>query len=254
MSEAMALERMTQMLAELEGYLTATRIPYLSRYTKSGKERTGTQQGDLDMVGIGPAPERHLLVAECKGYGGPEEYQNWMTVDLLCHLRYLTYNAASNIKSVTHVRWGPEFEARGNRPDEVWIVFPGSFFPRSNPKGWGLPSKEYNKVFVEAIIQVAQSSWDFRQERIRKEQEAELLTEAETFLGDRYDVRVRLLPVHRLLHDLFVEVPKDMVQRRKRYPDTAMEMLRWITRAVWSKVLDLGEIQAEIQRAPQKEK
>jgi hypothetical protein len=36
MSEAMALERMTQMLAELEGYLTAMRVPYLRRYAESG--------------------------------------------------------------------------------------------------------------------------------------------------------------------------------------------------------------------------
>ena len=34
----------------------------------------------------------------------------------------------------------------------------------------------------------------------------------------------------------------------ERYPDTAMEMLRWITRAVGHRALDLGEIQAEIQR------
>jgi hypothetical protein len=78
MSEAMALERMTQMLAELEGYLTATRVPYLAKQTKSGQDKTGMQHGDLDLVGIGPGPERRLLVAECKGYGSPEDYQNWL--------------------------------------------------------------------------------------------------------------------------------------------------------------------------------
>jgi len=62
---------------------------------------------------------------------------------------------------------------------------------------------------------------------------------------------VRLLPVHRLLRELFLGVPEDMLLRRKRYPDTAMEMLRWITRAVGHGALDLGEIQVEIQRVVQ---
>lgn len=253
MSEVMALERMTQMLAEFEGYLTGTRIPYLSRYDKSGKERTGDQRGDLDVVGIGPEPERRLLVAECKGYGSPEDYQNWTTTDLLCHLRYLVWSAAHNIASVTHVRWGPEFEARDNIPDEVWIVFPGSFFPRSNPSRWSIPGKQHNRYFVEAMIQVAQPCWDGQAAMNRSEQETLLLAEAERILGDKYKVRVQLLPVHRLLHRLFAEVPKDMIRRRKRYSDTAMEMLRWITRAVWHDALDLSEIQMEIQKSIQEE-
>jgi len=45
MSEAMALERMTQMLAEIEGYLTATRVPYLAKYDRSGNKKKG--QGTL---------------------------------------------------------------------------------------------------------------------------------------------------------------------------------------------------------------
>lgn len=80
MSEAMALERMIQMLATFEGYLTDTRVPYLAKYEKrSGFEKTGTQHGDLDLVGVGL--DRRLLVAECKGYGSPESYQSWFSVN-----------------------------------------------------------------------------------------------------------------------------------------------------------------------------
>jgi hypothetical protein len=248
MSEAMALERMTQMLAELEGYLTATRLPYLPRYTKSGKEKTGAQHGDLDLVGIGPEPERRLLVAECKGYGSPEDYPSWLTSDYLWHLHDLVYNASSNIQSVAHVRWESEFEAGGHRPDEAWIVFPGSFFPRSNPARWRLPKGELCRQIVEDMIEAARPVWRSRGDGKQRQHEVTLLAKAEELLGEINQVRVRLLPVHRLLRELFLRVPEDMLRRRKRYPDTAMEMLRWITRAVGRQVLDLGEIQAEIRR------
>ncbi|MBI1878827.1 MAG: hypothetical protein HYR94_11515 [Chloroflexi bacterium] len=244
MSEAMALERMTQILAELEGYLTATRIPYLSLYDSSGSERAGLQHGDLDLVGLGPNGQ--LLVAECKGYGSPEDYPSWLTVDKLWFLQDLVWSASNNIQRVNHVRWGPEFEARNSKPDEVWIVFSGSFFPHSDPKRLKVNDPEY-KPFIKEMSKVAQPIWDSREEDEKQTIcEIDLLARAEEFLGKKYDVQVRLYPIHRLIHELFIKITKDMVTRRKRYPDTAMEMLRWITRAVWSGDLDLTQIQEEI--------
>jgi hypothetical protein len=243
MSEAMALERMTQILAELRGYLTATRVPYLAHYEKSGAEKTGTQQGDLDLVGMGPPPDRRLLVAECKGFGGPESYENWLTASYLPYLQYLVWNVSKNIQAVSHVRWGPEFQAKNNRPDEVWIIFSGFFVPASNPARWSLPDKPNNKPFVEKMREFAQSAWNSRDDEKKDEQEGYLLSTAEEFLGKRYDIRVQLYPIHRLLYELFQEVPKDMTRRRKRYADTAMEMLRWISRTVRSGNLDLARIQ-----------
>jgi hypothetical protein len=246
MSEAMALERMTQMLAELEGYLTATRVPYLAKHTKSGEEKTGAQHGDLDLVGIGLEPERRLLVAECKGYGSPEDYPNWLAPDYLWHLQDLIHKASGNIQAVAHVRWEPEFKARGHRPDEVWIVFPGSFVPRSNPARWRVFKSEPHGRLVKQMMEAAQPVWKSRGEGQQSHAETTLLARAEEVMAEINQVSVRLLPVHRLLRELFLKVPQDMLRRRKRYPDTAMEMLRWITRAVGHGVLDLGEIQMEI--------
>jgi hypothetical protein len=171
----------------------------------------------------------------------------------LWHLQDLVYNASNNIQRVAHVRWGPEFEARGRRPDEVWVVFPGSFFPRSDPGRWRVPRREGYRQFVEEMLQAAQPFWSSKGDGKPHQYETALLVTAEEVLGEINQVRVRLLPVHRLLHELFLRVPEDMLRRRKRYPDTAMEMLRWIARAVGHGVLDLGEIQMEIRGILQKE-
>jgi hypothetical protein len=247
MSEAMALERMTQMLAELEGYLTATRVPYLAKYTNSGEEKTGAQHGDLDLVGIGPEPECRLLVAECKGYGSPEDYPNWLAPDYLWHLQDLIHKASSNIQSIAHVRWEAEFKARDHRPDEVWIVFPGFFVPRSNPARWRVFKSEPHGRLVKQMMEAAQPVWKSKGKRQQSQAETTLLARAEEVLAEINQVSVCLLPVHRLLRELFLKVPQDMLRRRKRYPDTAMEMLRWTARAVGHGFLDLEEIQSEIQ-------
>lgn len=96
------------------------------------------------------------------------------------------------------------------------------------------------------MSKAAQPIWNSWKKEKQMEYEEDLLVRAEKFLGETYDVQVRLLPVHQLLHELFIKVAKDMIIRRKRYPDTAMEMLRWTTRAVRSGVLDLTKIQEEI--------
>jgi hypothetical protein len=185
MSEAMALERMTQILAELEGYLTATRVPFLSWYDSYGYERSGLQHGDLDLVGLGP--EGQLLVAECKGFGSPEEYPSWFTVDKLWFLQDLVWNASSNIQSVNHVWWRFEFEQRKNKPNEVWIVFSGSFFPRSDPRQVKVSDANY-KPFMKEMSKAAQPIWDLWEDERQTEYEITLLTKAEDFLGKKYEV------------------------------------------------------------------
>jgi hypothetical protein len=96
------------------------------------------------------------------------------------------------------------------------------------------------------MMEAAQPVWKSRGDGQRSESEATLLARAEEVLAEINQVSVRLLPVHRLLRELFLRVPKDMLIRRKRYPDTAMEMLRWIARAVGHGALDLEEIQNDL--------
>jgi hypothetical protein len=184
------------------------------------------------------------LVVSCRRYRGRTRLKS-----LLRTLNFeFSDTLSGNIQSVAHVRWEAEFKARGHRPDEVWIVFPGSFVPRSNPARWRVFKSEPHGRLVKQMMEAAQSVWKARGDGQQSQAETTLLARAEEVLAEINQVSVRLLPVHRLLRELFLKVPEDMLRRRKRYPDTAMEMLRWITRAVGHGVLDLGEIQMEIQQ------
>lgn len=254
MSEAMALERMTQSLADLEGFLTEVRVPYLRKLDRSGRLKQGEQRGDLDVVGLGPGEEGALLVAECKGHGGPAGYGRWLVPSYMPYIDGLVWAAAKNVGSVSHARWGPEFARRQNKPTSVWVVFSGTFLPGINPEKWRAKGNEDNRWFVDAMRGPASRVWKSWEQDRERAYEEELLGHAERELGAAYGVCVRLLPVHRLLRSLFIGIAKDMHVRRKRYPDTALEMLRWTARTVQCGALDLVEIQESLSRiAPQDE-
>ncbi len=238
MSEAMALERITQIRAELDGYLTQTRVPYTAKRMRTGDAKNGKQQGDLDLIGLGPREE--LLVAECKGYGTTEEYQNWCTQGRITELAKLIDNCATNIKEVSHSRWDPEFRTHHYRPTDIWIVFPGRLFPKRNPKKWRLQGPFDG--LLEPIRDDLAHAWQTTEDT--EELERKVLQTFEQQFSTLYSgIRVRLLPVHRLLEEVFQKVPDDMCTRRKRYPDTALELIRWMVRIVWSESLNLSSIQ-----------
>jgi len=102
MSEAMALEQMACALAEMEGYLTASRVPVLGKRDRWGADKDGSQLGDLDVVGVGPGEQGRLLVVECKGYGGPDDYDNWLKPLRLDEIAYLVDGAVTNLAYVAH--------------------------------------------------------------------------------------------------------------------------------------------------------
>jgi len=254
MSEAMALERMAQILAELEeeNYHTSTRVPYLAKKTSSGKKKSGKQAGDLDVVGIGVAKadiNRKLLVVECKGYGGPEDYQNWLAPRNLESLIELVQGPSENIKEILDTRWDNEFQKRQYKPDEIWIVFPGYFFPRSDPS-----KRSTSKLFDKNMKNIASDLYNEEKKQITENKrdyrirgEIRLLNAAEENLGQIFNVKVKLFPIHILLQRIFILIKGDMTRRRKRYPDTAMEMIRWIVRTVNHDWLDLKNLEKEIK-------
>ena len=246
MSEAMGLERMTELLAQFRGYLTETRVPVLGKTTRSGGEKTDLSQGDVDVVGLGPGSDGHLLVAECKGYGGPEAYPTWLLPKKLAEIEDMVSSAAENIASMSHPRWGPEYARRTGRPDVVWVVIPGSFAPGSDPARWR--QVDGYEEFVAAMSGPAQRVWAGWDQKTWRSEEGKLLSAAEAFLAARYRLaEVRLFPVHVLIEELAESVAADMVVRRKRYADPAVEMLRWMVRTTRAECLDLGALQARLR-------
>lgn len=248
MSEPMGLEHLTELLAQLKGYHTSTRVPFVARLTKAGEKKEDNAQGDLDVVGLGPEKDLHdgrrrLLVAECKGYGSPESYPCWLVPRFLCHIEDMVWGAARNVASVSDERWKSEFESRGSKPTDCWVVFPGHFMPSKNrPKGWGKVHEAYHE-FIKPMRVEAERVWEERSDASAREAEAGLLAQAEALLSSEYGVRVRLLPVHVLIEELITAVSSDMLSRRKRYPSPAAELLRWTIRATRNGVLDLGKIE-----------
>jgi hypothetical protein len=234
---------MVENLAKTEGYFaTSTDVPYLRKIDKNGNDKQGKQAGDLDVVGLNL--EEKLLVIECKAYGGPEEYDNWFKNSRIKTIIELVENAVNNIDKVLDPQWDSVFEKFDHKPYEVWIVFPGSFFPKSKKYSHEL---EHNIIVNDGLKSINQKYWKDVVNTTSQEIEKELLNIAEENLRAHYKVQVRLLPIHMLISNLFSSISKDMTIRRVRYSDTSSEMIRWIVRTVKSGCLNLDDIQENIK-------
>lgn len=229
MSEAMATERIVALYAQLTGYLTEVRVPVLGRKKTDGGKKTGTQLGDLDVVGLSARGE--LLVAECKAYGGPESYENWLKPGRLRELNFLAWSSFQNIAEVRHPRWGPEFDARKNVPDELWLVFSGRFVALQSPASWQIKDDWHKNLLSGARSSIA-SMWDRRRDLSQRALETACLEAVSHVFSEEWKRRVKLMPVHRLIEALVQAVAADMKVRRKRYADTSLEMIRMLVRSV----------------------
>lgn len=58
---------------------------------------------------------------------------------------------------------------------------------------------------------------------------------------------VEILPIHEMIEQLFLMIKEDKNNRRKRYPDTALEMLRWLLRSMENKALNLKELEKKLE-------
>ena len=117
---------------------------------------------------------------------------------------------------------------------------------KSNPARWRVGKKYWGPFILELAGEIA-GLWKGQKRTDFRELEPKMLEAAEHLLSRDNACKVRLWPVHLLLRQLFLELPVDMRLRRKRYPDTSMEMLRWVHRAVQAGALDLVAIQSEYQ-------
>lgn len=234
MSEPMALEKMTETRAQLLGYLTSTRVPYIAIHDKKGKLKTGNQPGDLDLVGVNK--DGKLLIAECKGYGTGEDYQNWLTISSIQFFEQTIQNCIKNIKTISDSIWEHKFKKKGHKTDCLWIIFPGYFYPTSNPSRFYRKDRNLSPLESE-LKKKSEIIWETKDASQRKNDEIELLKIASVHFSKQFNTEIELIPIHQLIISLIPSIRADMEIRRKRYPDTSMEMIRWLVRAVQSKAI-----------------
>lgn len=174
----MAIERIAEELAKLEGYLTVTRVPY----------STGESNSDLDVVGFRPYENRVLLI-ECKAWGKPEEYKDRGTERRIAKVVAI---GSDLIQGWQKFVAGPTNYWHFKKGDlaEIRIIVPGHIEQK--------PRDE----LVRRLRQVVPAG-----------------------------VEVSVIMIHEMLLKVFEVVKTDMKVRRKRYPDSAFEMARWLIRS-----------------------
>jgi len=223
MTEAMAIEKLAEEYARSCGYLTENRIPC--------KYKNKSNPGDIDVL---CTKDSQLVAIEVKGYLSPEDYCNWCTTDYLHGMYDIVEKLTTQIETIRSERWQSLFHTK-KRFDEVWIVASGFFSPTLELR----ESKHdtVNPCIYELNNLLVQSN--------KPAKENDYIKIIEKHLSGQ-NTRVKVIPIHTLIERLILFVKKDMVSRRTRYPDTALEAFRWIIRAVEHNRLNLCKLQEEL--------
>lgn len=179
MSEVMALESLVEQLLSFEGYWTKMRVPF--------KKPSGANS-DLDVLGIKRGGR--VVVAECKGWGSPEDYWNFDAPSRRKYLDELCREARDNFKHFLRSQQAKRLEI--DHIDEFYLVLPGRVGQEENREALSARLKQKHRLPVSVF---------------------------------------RLLCVHEVIRKLQDHVSKNMNERRKRYADTSLEMIRWVLRS-----------------------
>ena len=113
----MAIESLAEEYAKFAGYLTETRVPFMT------KKRRGSKHGgnsDIDVLGYNPKSKKTLII-EVKAWGGPNDYPKYTRKDYGFFNEYMQdmHDSWEQFKSSLTNHWG------FRKLDEVWFVFPG---------------------------------------------------------------------------------------------------------------------------------
>lgn len=76
-------------------------------------------------------------------------------------------------------------------------------------------------------------------------------TDLEIILKKKLRKRFRIMPIHELIQETIRRVEADKTQRGARYPDTALEMIRWMSRAFNEGRLGLTDIGLALRKKTQ---
>jgi len=242
MSEAMAIEKLAQSLLELEDYFTETRVPYLPRYNQKGNIKDEAALGDIDVIGFSSI-ENKLIAIEAKAYGSVENYENWCKPYRIIDIYWIGQNLTTNIREIKIKKWNDKFKQK-KKFDEIWIVIPGPFkqmqIAKKYSKKW--EGTEFANKFGEKMNK-------YFLDKKYKYDENDYLQLINKELTSEFKVSIKVIPIHLLIETLMLKIQQDMKQRRKRYSDTALEMFRWLIRAIEHDALDLSKIQDKIKRS-----
>lgn len=279
MSEPMAMETLVSSLAELEGYLTAIRVPYFPEQPKRDDDgkilQTKGHPGDLDVVGVKLNKDgkvENLLVAEVKAYSPANDYLHEFGAGL--EWLYLVWRLCTNIIWVADERFEGEFGRRSRVPDTIWIVSTLQFHgqeqgmsghqmrrpwaPFKWAKGDELRYKALIAEFTREKLQkyledtattvstVLEKSRDADLNKLDEEGEllnalANVIT---TFLMTNAGIAgftLKLLPAHVMMRDLIIKVRAQADVQGKRFANPALEMIKWLSRMESAKCIDVQD-------------
>jgi hypothetical protein len=187
MTEIMAIEKIAEEHAKLEGFLTITRVPY----------KKVKNYGDLDILAYSPE-DGFLMLIDVKARGKVERYTN------------------------ANTEKGREYIER--RISGLMTYWPK--FVSGNTNRWKFKKLDKIRLIVDGPFDA-------------KHQFQEDLTK-------KFEVPVELLPIHELFEQIILRVNVDMRVRRKRYPDTALEFIRWLIKCVNAKKLSLKDLENQL--------
>lgn len=221
MSEGMALEKLAEEHARLQGYLTLVRVPFKPPKRRGTKHRGNT---DFDVLGYSPKSHKVLLV-EVKGYGSPHQYPDWSYFrDRRDPLTSTSVNgfvtgAVKKWQAFTRDRAANSWGFRRGDLGEVRVIIPGY---------WKQDRQRFEDYLDSLVLKKCHQR----------------------------GIRVSVWPVHELILDILRMVKDDKLVRRVRYADTALEAFRWITRrpdllrAPLEEILHSKRLYPDIRKVP----
>ena len=199
------LENIVAAYYEIKGYFTKTRVPVgikerckiIEELERSGNKKAKKGISDIDIIAY-KRDKDELIMIECKGWGSPEKYGHFNSpkkIEMLARViikRLCVWdNYANNSKEFNY-----------NELKKFVIIIPGAIREESK-----------NDVKKRVIDKIRQNPL------LRKYVDARRNT---------LKVEIDIKPIHELILGLVEEVKRDMVIRRKRYQNEALELIRWL--------------------------
>ena len=159
--------------------------------------------GDIDVLAYNPK-EKRLLIIECKAWGPPEEYGR-ITPKKKNMIIDVANRICENWKDFVRQK-ANKWSFRLEDLDEVWLIWAGYFRKRDEKEDL---EKKITQTFKQKIGK---------------------------------NIKFQIYLIHELIEDMIREIRVDKDVRRKRYLDSAFELIRWLHKVVDKQLINLQEI------------
>lgn len=158
---------------------------------------------DIDVLCFHPKEKRSMII-ECKAGGTTEDY--WGKYEK---------NDYMSLKKVLQIKKG-----KGKRKGNIFST------------------DSVRKAAIEKVKELVGIEPEKMIVYIPAEVDKELTKKFSAEMG----LPVEFVGIHELIKNLFGEIALDMRRRRKRYPDTALELIRLFTRCYMADFIDLNDL------------